>query len=277
MKAGRSLGRLSACRDRKGPAVLFRENIIKIPFYNLGAFPFFAPPAQRTLRAGNRAFRGSAYASFFALRAKNAPRPSNPLRENICGNYEHKTLSVKLRPFFLFVFLALAPHLPAQSSGRNSTQTVAPNILPDTQSSSEFPLWARDLRRAEIVAFGSFPFTLFVSTFAVDSMRYFQHGRDSKYLPWPLKGPGAVEMSREERQRTLLIAAAASVAIAAIDFTIVQVKRNRERERIERQNSGGTTHIIRSPIPEEEPEEENPEVGEPEEENPEAGEPEENP
>jgi hypothetical protein len=175
--------------------------------------------------------------------------------------------NVKL--LFLFVFLAFAVRLPAQSSGRNSTQTVAPNILPDTQSSSEFPLWARDLRRGEIVAFGSFPFTLFVSTFAIDSMRYFQHGRDNKYLPWPLKGPGAVEMSREERTKTLIIAAAASVAIAAIDFTIVQIKRNRERERIERQNNGGTVNIIRSPIPKEEPEEEAPETGEePPEENP---------
>jgi hypothetical protein len=152
-------------------------------------------------------------------------------------------------PAVLFVFLALALRLPAQSS----SQTFAANILPDTQSSSEFPLWARDLRRGEIVAFGSFPFALFASTFAVDSVRYFQHSRDSKYLPWPFKGPGAVEMSRDERKKILLIAAAASAAIAVIDFTIVQVKRNREKERIERQSNGGTTiEIIRSPLPEEE-------------------------
>jgi hypothetical protein len=193
----------------------------------------------------------------------------------------------------LFVFFALAGRLSAQSSignsggnsgqspprnsGRSSTQTVAPNILPDTQSSSEFPLWARDLRRGEIVAFGSFPFTIFVSTFAMDSIRYFRNDRDSRYLPWPFKGPGAIEMTREEREKTLLIAAAASVAIAAIDFTIVQVKRNRERARIERQAAGGgTAEITRSPIPEEEPEEEEPEdggedseaAGDPPEENP---------
>ncbi|MDR2746542.1 MAG: hypothetical protein LBB77_03765 [Treponema sp.] len=171
----------------------------------------------------------------------------------------------KRRYILFFVFLAFAVQLSAQSSGRNSAQTVAPNILPDTQSSSEFPLWARDLRRGEIVAFGSFPFTLFVSTLAVDSVRYFQHSRNSKYLPWPFKGPGAVEMSLDERKKTLLIAAAASVAIAAIDFTIVQVKRNREKERMERQNAGGAAKIIRSPIPEEEPEDDAPETGEPEE------------
>ncbi|MDR1972051.1 MAG: hypothetical protein LBQ46_09025 [Treponema sp.] len=142
----------------------------------------------------------------------------------------------------------------AQTGG--STQIVAPNILPDTQSSSEFPLWAQDLRRGEIVAFGSFPFTIFVSTFTMDSIRYFQHNRNEKYAPWPFKGPGAIEMSREEREKTLLIAAAASVAIAAIDFTIVQVKRNKERKRIERQGNGGEVYIIRRPIVEDEPEEE---------------------
>jgi hypothetical protein len=171
---------------------------------------------------------------------------------------------------FLFVFFALAAQLSAQSSsqgsGRDSAssspQTLAPNILPDTQDSSEFPLWARDLRRGEIVAFGSFPFTIFVSTFAMDTMRYFRNDRDSRYLPWPLKGPGAIEMTRKEREKTLIIAAAASVAIAAIDFTIVHIKRNRERERIERQAGGGITGIIRSPIPEDETGEEALETGE---------------
>jgi hypothetical protein len=116
----------------------------------------------------------------------------------------------------------------------------------------------------------------------MDSIRYFRNDRDSRYLPWPLKGPGAIEMTKEEREKTLLIAAAASVAIAAIDFTIVHVKRNRERARIERQAaSGGTVGITRSPIPEEEPEEDVPETGDdvPEsgEEVPGTGEPEESP
>jgi hypothetical protein len=163
---------------------------------------------------------------------------------------------------FLFVLLSLGARVSAQSAGWRSTQTVAPNILPDTQSSSEFPLWARDLRRAEIVAFGSFPFTIFVSTFAMDSIRYFQHSRDDRYLPWPFKGPGAIEMSKEEREKTLLAAAIASVTIAAIDFTIVHVKRNRVKRRLEQQGSGGEIQIIRSPIVEDEPEEEPPDAGE---------------
>jgi hypothetical protein len=161
------------------------------------------------------------------------------------------------RPFLLFPVFALLVFagLPAsaQSSGKGSSQTVSPNILPDVQDTSEFPQWARDLRRGEIVAFGVFPFTMFASTFAMESMRYFQHDMDGAYLPWPFKGPGAIEMSREEREQSLVAAAIASVTIAAIDFTIVQVKRYREKRRIEAQERNKGIRIIRSAIAEDEP------------------------
>jgi hypothetical protein len=112
-----------------------------------------------------------------------------------------------------------------------------------------------------VVAFGSFPFAMFVSTFAVDSIRYFQHNRSNEYLPWPFKGVGAVETPREDREKALIAAAVVSVAIAAIDFTIVQVKRNREKARVEQQNNGGGVRIIRNPIIEDELAEENLETG----------------
>jgi hypothetical protein len=77
------------------------------------------------------------------------------------------------------------------------------------------------------VAFGSFPFTMFASTFTMDTIRFFKNDMNRAYLPWPLKGPGAIEMSRKEKEQTLLIAAAASITIALVDFAIVKVKRHR--------------------------------------------------
>jgi hypothetical protein len=145
----------------------------------------------------------------------------------------------RLVPALVFVVLGVFP-VSAQSSGTN--QTVAPNILPDVRPSS--PQWVQDLRRGEIVAFGSFPFTMFISTFAMDSFRYFNNNKNSAYLPWPFKGPGAIEMSRQEKGQTLMLAAAASITIALVDFTIVAVKRHRERTR----NRGGEINITRSPI-----------------------------
>jgi hypothetical protein len=170
------------------------------------------------------------------------------------------------------IFLVILFSFTFQTFGQNAARTTAPGILPDTKSSSDFPLWAKDLRRGEIIAFGSFPFTMFTSTFAVDTVRYFQHDRRSEYLPWPFKGAGAVETSRDDREKALVIAIAASVAIAVIDFTIVQIKRNREKKMVERQNNGGEQiRITRSPLAEDdvEEEEETPEIGEdPAEENP---------
>jgi hypothetical protein len=97
------------------------------------------------------------------------------------------------------------------------------------------------------VAFGSFPFTMFASTFTMDSVRFFKNDMNRAYLPWPLKGPGAIEMSRQEKERTLLIAAAASITIAVIDFAIVKVKRSREARREQARDRGGDIHVIRVP------------------------------
>jgi hypothetical protein len=106
----------------------------------------------------------------------------------------------------------------------------------------------RDVRRGEIVAFGSFPFTLFLSTFTMDSVRFFTNDMNRAYLPWPLKGPGAIEMSRDEKKQTLMIAAAASITIAFVDFAIVAIKRHREARREQMSDRDVGIHITRSPL-----------------------------
>jgi hypothetical protein len=137
----------------------------------------------------------------------------------------------------------------AQTATRGGTQTIAPNILPAPRSSSsEYPLWVQDLRRGEIVAFGSFPFTLFLSTFAMDSVRFFKNDMNRAYLPWPLKGPGAIEMSRDEKKQTFMIAVTASITIAVVDFAIVKIKRHREARQEQMRNRGRDIHITRNPI-----------------------------
>ena len=55
-----------------------------------------------------------------------------------------------------------------------------------------FPQWSKDLRRGEIVALGSFPFTLFFSSFVMDTFRLSTNGFDMRYAPWPINTGGAV-------------------------------------------------------------------------------------
>lgn len=103
-------------------------------------------------------------------------------------------------------------------------------LVPDPYDSEEFPLWARDLRRAEIVAFGVLPFTIFFATLAVDSYRYATHEWDELYAPWPLKPAGAIEMSEQNKGLVLQAGIASAAVLAVLDYFIVRMKREGQRK-----------------------------------------------
>ncbi|MDR2369881.1 MAG: hypothetical protein LBD71_00250 [Treponema sp.] len=143
----------------------------------------------------------------------------------------------------LFVFSGVAA---AAQSGSSSESTDLD--LPASEFNMRgFPQWSKDLRRAEIVAFGSFPFTMFIVTTIMDTMRYSNHGWDQRYAPWPLKGSGAIDMSAEEHKMAMMYAAVGSLAFAFTDFIIVQIKRSSARKK-----AGylppGTPIIIHTPL-----------------------------
>ena len=137
--------------------------------------------------------------------------------------------------FISFLTVPVFQAAGQSSSGSSSSQAF------DT---ADFPQWAKDLRRWDIIAFGSFPFSMFAVTFFSDlyrwnsanSMDFSETGR--RYAPWPLKSAGAVEMTKEEYERTILIAAGVSAVIAITDLIIVKIKQSKERRRIESRPSG---------------------------------------
>jgi hypothetical protein len=98
------------------------------------------------------------------------------------------------------------------------------------ETSSLTPLWLKDLRRAEIVAFGSFPLTMFWTTFFMDLYRTASHGWDSRYAPWPFKGAGAVGMTNQEVAAMFTIAVSSSLAIAVVDHFIMRYRRSKAEE-----------------------------------------------
>jgi hypothetical protein len=138
----------------------------------------------------------------------------------------------------LFVF-----SLPAQTG--TGTPASSSQIHFDT---SDFPSWGKDLRRAEIVAFGTFPFTVFTATFFMDTWRSYNHNWDTRYAPWPFKTAGAIDMTNQEHEITLAAAGIASLALAVTDFIIVQIKRHKDRQRI-LQLPPGSPIIIKRPWP----------------------------
>jgi len=148
--------------------------------------------------------------------------------------------------FIAIVFTSLLLSPVFQLTAQSSTDTP---VIFDT---TDFPQWAKDLRRWDIIAFGVFPFAMFTTTFVTDlfrwgyanGMNFSDEGR--RYAPWPFKSAGAVEMSREEYERTIWIAIGISAAIALADFIIVKIRQSRERRRIENTPSGSVI-INRTP------------------------------
>jgi hypothetical protein len=143
--------------------------------------------------------------------------------------------------FVFFFFLTALSSLSAQSSSSLPT-------LPAARSdASGFPQWAKDLRRGEIVAFGSFPFAFFFATISMDLYRSATHGWDRRYAPWPVKPAGSIDMTEDEQILTLSLAAGGAVLIALTDYAIVRYKRSKAEQR-SRELPAGTPIIIRKPL-----------------------------
>ena len=138
--------------------------------------------------------------------------------------------------FFLFLTPQFEALAQSQSTPVQGTQ------LPNVFDMTDFPQWARDMRRFDIIAFGSFPFSMFFVTFITDMVRWQNANgmnfNDMRYAPWPLKSAGAVEMTAEEYKRTILLAAGFSVVLALTDFVIVKIRQNNARRRVESRPSG---------------------------------------
>ena len=147
-------------------------------------------------------------------------------------------------PLVLLLLAVCAAGLWAQTGDRGEVE--------DTR-----PLWLRDIRRWEIVTFGSFPFTMFFTTIGMDIYRWEKDsGMDwgqRQFAPWPLKSAGAVAMTDEEQRNTILMAAGLSVTIAIVDHFLERGRRQKERRRAEVIPSG-TIVITRTPPVEEPPE-----------------------
>ncbi|MDR0465269.1 MAG: hypothetical protein LBG94_09205 [Treponema sp.] len=155
-------------------------------------------------------------------------------------------------PAVLFIFL-LTPALKANAQSLSATE---PTVV--TFDTTGLPGWVNDLRRWEIVAFGTFPFSLFAVTFITDmfrwnsanGMNFSSEGR--RYAPWPFKSAGGADISNSDFQKSVLLAAGLSLTLAFVDLFITMTKRSNERQRLESAPSGSVT-IERTP-PEDDPE-----------------------
>ena len=141
---------------------------------------------------------------------------------------------------WILIIIHLAVPLRAQSSTTTTTTTQGFDM-------TDMPQWAKDLRRGEIVAFGTFPFTLFFSGFLMDTYRTASNDWDRRYAPFPFTAAGSVSMTQNERLLTLGFAVGGSILIAVVDHLVVRYRRNKLAQEILSQ-SPGTPIIIRQPM-----------------------------
>jgi hypothetical protein len=122
--------------------------------------------------------------------------------------------------------------IPVFQAGAQSLSSTNPTQL--SFDTTGFPQWALDLRRWEIVAFGTFPFSMLLVSLATDLLR-----------------DNTNELSNVEIGRTIVLAAGISITLAFVDFFIVSSRKNNNHQNIESLPVGSTVTIERR-SPEEE-------------------------
>jgi hypothetical protein len=102
--------------------------------------------------------------------------------------------------------------------------------VPAPYAPGEFPAWVRDLRRAEIVFFGSLPFSLFYTFETYDIGCFVASGFDPLKAPWPLRAGSEIGAGYSPTEKGWLIASALTVSlgVAVADFLIVHRPTKRE-------------------------------------------------
>jgi hypothetical protein len=102
--------------------------------------------------------------------------------------------------------------------------------VPEPYRPEEFPVWALDLRRAEVVFFGSLPFSLFFTFEAYDLGRFVASGLDPLFAPWPLRAGAEIGAGYTPAEKGWLIASAITVSlgVSVADFLLGRRQRARE-------------------------------------------------
>lgn len=122
---------------------------------------------------------------------------------------------------FLAMFLFVVTAVSAQEQAE-----------PIPYQPDEFPQWALDLRRAEIITIGAFPLAFILSRVAYDLGRFavlsVQRGEAAvDYAPWFFAPPGKPELTKQEKSGIIVAGVSISGVIALLDYLAGRNERDR--------------------------------------------------
>lgn len=136
-------------------------------------------------------------------------------------------MSKKIFCFVLFCFILIF-------STFSETDDDYEDLVPEEYGEDEFHPILRDIRRAEVILIGSFPFTVLFSSLGFELYDYASSGFDSASAPF--SGAEGVR-SGDETKKILLTALCISAAITITDFIIGKVKAKKANEKNHKNNS----------------------------------------
>lgn len=126
----------------------------------------------------------------------------------------------------LFIFLTAAvfsfTHLPSA--------LYAESVTPEPYEKDEFPSWAYDIRRTEIITFGSLPFVTIGVTLIYGTTLYLQG--DLKSFPNPLD-KSSDSFTSEQQFKIFMTSLGVSCALGATDYIISMIQHRNKKKRIQ--------------------------------------------
>lgn len=101
-----------------------------------------------------------------------------------------------------------------------SVLPVIGESLPDYEpyEEEEFPQWALDLRRGEVIFFGTIPFTFFVSTLSYDMYIYASNNFDSNFAPALFGNTTPPILTKNEKLQIIAFSVSLSTLLALLDY-----------------------------------------------------------
>ncbi|MCR5289874.1 MAG: hypothetical protein K6E51_07785 [Treponema sp.] len=111
-----------------------------------------------------------------------------------------------------------------------TTATTTESETPEPYTKEEFPLWAHNARRTEIITFGSLPFVTLGTTIAYSMYRYIDHDFSSSYIPNPFaKTSDSANLSTSEQMGILAASGIICIGLGITDLIFTLSRQKKER------------------------------------------------
>lgn len=136
--------------------------------------------------------------------------------------------------FFLILFVSCRSFLFA-----------AENTTAEKYQEGEFPQWAMDLRRTEIITFGSLPLVTLGTSLAYGGI-LFASGAVSEF-PNPFSKDSSAALSSDQQMQVFFISLGTSLLLGIIDYVINLIRRSSSQSRIQRIQQE-QNHVTVTPI-----------------------------